>query len=146
MNKDEERLIIKKNRRYLESYLELKRDFLREKDEANFWRAVAYNVSASKLDESGVTKTSYSNFSPIDKYLEVSERCEERAEQIDKKRKEIVAAIDSLEASKQREVLKLHYIDDYGFYDIANILVLNLDYVYRLHNNGLKSFIIPETD
>lgn len=130
-------------RRYLESYQDLRQDFIREKDDYEYWKALAYTVSAAHLDPSGVPNTSHSNFRPVDKYLEISERCKERSDELDRKKREIIDAVNQLEERNERAVLKFHYIDDMGFHDISNKLFLNLDYVYRLHIRGLKNFVIP---
>lgn len=135
---------LREKRRYLESYQDLLQDFIRERDDFEYWRALAYSISATTLDPTGVPNTSHSNFRPVDKYLEISERCKERSEELDEKKREIIDAVNQLDERYERAVLKLHYIDDIGFHDISNKLFLNLDYVYRLHIRGLKNFVIPE--
>lgn len=137
---------VKEKRKYLESYQELILEFNREMSDADFWYAKAYSIGASKLDESGVTKTSFGNFKPIDKYLEISERCINRAEEIDKRKLNILNAINRIDKQVYRKVLTLHYVDDYGFHDISNKLFLNQDYVYHVHSRALKEFEIPKED
>lgn len=135
---------VREKKEYLNSYRELKEEYLREKEESEFWHSLAYSVSASKMDESGVTKTSISNFQPVDVYLDLEEKCKEHARELYKQKTEIREAINRIDNSIYRDVLKKHYIYNYSFRYIEKQMFLGEGYVYKLHAKAINAFEIPK--
>lgn len=132
-------------KKYLERYLELKEDVEREDKDAGYWKEKAYSISAIRLDLSGVRSHNHSNYRPIDKYLEIAERCALMGEKMQNEKEEIIAAINTLDNTNQRIVLKLRYVSGLDFLEIAQRLGYTIGNVFKIHRKALDNFVIPES-
>lgn len=147
MSKQTAKSKIKAKERYLSKYLELKYEVMEQEMEASFWHEKAYSIPAVNfLKFEGSKTNAISHHNPIDRFLEIADRCMELASKANEKRAEIKAAIDQLDNRKHRLVLSLKYINDMENYAIAEELHYSESHVRRLIREAIKRFEIPKQD
>ena len=131
-------------KRYLKQYLELKNLVEQEAEDAGYWKEIATSVSATKLDLSGVRSHNVSNYNPIDKFLEIAERCAELGELAQAKKEEIQQAIFLVDDANCRIVLEMRYLRGLQFFEIAKRMRYSLDNIFKLHRKALELFEVPK--
>lgn len=105
-----------KKKVYLEQYLELKYETDQLFEEVEYWHEKAYMISAFQLDNFGI-HGSPKRGQPIDTLWDIYRQCRSKARFTYKKQLKIRDAIDCVNKSVYRMVLKMKYIQGYNLKD-----------------------------
>lgn len=128
MNREEKK-------RYLNSYLDLKREIDILTEDYHFWEETSKAVPTANWESLGIHSGYHSE--PLMKHVDICIEIAEKIEQAKQRLKEILSAIDTVANADQRSVLKYRYINGLYFHEIAKKLGFSLDNIYTLHRNGL---------
>lgn len=129
-------------KRYLEVYSDLIEEVEREVEKAGYWKEKAYSVSGVDLTNMGIRSSNPSY--PIDKFLELSEKCAKMAIEAEKKRLKIMEEINKVEDQCCRQFLLYRYVDRLSLKSIAVKMNFSLSYIRHLHLKALKKFNLPK--
>ena len=104
--------------------------------------------SISALQISGMPKTTGYKESYIDKsvcnYTVEEQKLEMEKQELLRKKQLIYQLLNSLQSRKQRQVLRLRYLEGYTWKEVAEQLKCGLDNAYALHRKALDN--IPSDD
>lgn len=114
----------------------------REAEDAGYWREKAYNIGIPSLENFGIR--SANRFSPIDKFLDLAERCAQRGVELERKKEEILEAINKVSDPNYRKVLKCRYISGHDLLRVAEEIGYSPGRTYHLHREALEKFNIPK--
>ena len=131
MNREEKK-------KYLNSYIELKRNIDSLTEEYHFWEETSRNIPISRIDASGI-HGSRKKQEPITKHIDICITIQNKQKEAQKKLNEIVSVIDTLDNSDQRSVLRYRYINGYYFSEIARKMKYGLDNIFKLHRHALDA-------
>ena len=134
MNREEKK-------KYLSSYIELKRSIDSLTEEYHFWEETSRNIPISRIDATGI-HGSRKKQEPITKHIDICITIQKKQEEAKKKLNEIVSVIDTLDNSDQRSVLRYRYINGYYFSEIARKMKFSLDHIFTLHRNALDNLTV----
>lgn len=136
---------INKKKKWLGSYRELMREVKDEADRAGFWREKAEGISAVVHEMTGVKSANRRTvYDCMNEFLELSEHCSRLGREADRKKDQILKAINLIEDPGCREVLKMYYISDRNLMQIAEAMHYSVGWIKTLHRRGLELLEIPK--
>ena len=132
-------------KRWLSSYRELVQEVEEETRLAGYWQEKASCLSAPQL--SFTPSKSSNNKGMADyviEFLDIAQYCSELANEANKKKIQILNTINQIEEPDYRQVLKMYYIGDKNFREIAESMHYSIDWIKRLHLKALEVIEIPK--
>lgn len=131
-------------KRFLLKYQELIQDVEREAELAGYWNEKAHSISASSLGNFGIRSSRpLSNADYLIKFYEIAENCSKHGEEAARRKDLIIAAINKIPEQDLRILLKLKYIDNKSFLEIAETLHYSMNWIWQLHGRALDLLKIP---
>lgn len=124
-------------KRYLGAYIELLEDLNRLTEELGFWDERRFCISTQKYT---ITRGNGSGVTPNQRYLEMLDECQDRYVRALKKKHSIEDAINCLEDPVCRRLLKLKYLENKTYPDIASEMGYTTEYIYTLMRKALEMF------
>lgn len=130
-------------RAWLKGYRGLCAEYKALLEERGRWAASATKCTATWSDMpkggSGTDKVQRS----VDKLADIDAQISAQLERIELLRGQIESAIDELEDSRQRAVLRLRYINDLSYEEISYKLHYNIRWLRRLEHAALEKLELP---
>lgn len=125
-------------RAWLRRYKELMEEIDRETKEAHYWEDMAIGLSPTRLSFAPKSTRRQTMSDYVSNFLDLARHCAELGEQARQAKNEIITAIDSLEDVRHRRVLKMIYIDQLNYGEIAGRLHYSKRHIKRLHSKGVE--------
>ena len=116
------------------------------KREIEYWKDIAQGISASNCEPhyNATRNTSASYVNAVEKVVCLQQELNEKIIELVDLCKKINVAIDAIPSVEEQIVLRYRYLENYTRISIGAVLKQSERNVYRIHNNGLKHFSIPE--
>ena len=80
-----------------------------------------------------------------DRVIELEQRYNEKIREMCRLKQAAQDAIDQVEEAQLREILELYYLDGYTWGQVAEVMHLDLRWVYRLHGRALMRIRVPDS-
>ena len=80
-----------------------------------------------------------------DRVIELEQRYNEKIREMCRLKQAAQDAIDQVEEAQLREILELYYLDGYTWRQVAEVMHLDLRWVYRLHGRALMRIRVPDS-
>lgn len=125
-------------RQWLSRYIELMEEVKREAEQAHYWEDTAIGLSAAKLSHVPKARKYFDMTDYVVKFLDLAQHCSELGGQAEQAKNEILEVIDSIDNLNFRRVLRLKYIDNMTYQQIADRLHYSKRQIHRIHGKALK--------
>ncbi len=114
--------------------------------ELDYWRNLSRTVSGGGFEEhhnpNRPTEAPFVRcFEKID---EMQRDVNDRIDELVDLRKAVNAAIDAMENSEERLLLRCRYLDSLSWEDICRIMNVSLRTAHRIHGTALQNFPVPD--
>lgn len=129
-------------KQWLLQYRELMEEVERETSDAGYWKDKAYGLGAVTWDNLGIKNSTHTI--PLEKFLELAEKCERLANKAQLKKEQILEAIEQVEDDVCQRFLKFRYIDGLKYYQIAERMDYSIDHLYKINKRAITLFEIPK--
>lgn len=132
-------------KKWLLSYHELMQDVEAEAERAGYWQERARSLHGVVIEPTGVRSSSRRTIHDCsDNFMDLARHCTELADMAERKKNEILAAIDKLENPEERQVLKMFYLRNKNFREIAEVMHYSIGWVSHAHLRALEKIQVPE--
>lgn len=125
-------------RKWLSRYIELMEEIDRETKEAHYWEDVAIGLSPSKLSFAPKGRSNNDLSDYVAKFLDIAQHCSDLGNQARQAKDEILEVIDSLDDLIYRRVLKMLFIDNMTYQEIADRLHYSKRQIHRIRSKAIK--------
>ncbi len=114
--------------------------------ELDYWRNLSRTVSGGGFEEhhNPNRPTEAPFVRCLEKIDEMQRDVNDRIDELVDLRKAVNAAIDAMENSEERLLLRCRYLDSLSWEDICRIMNVSLRTAHRIHGTALQNFPVPD--